>query len=364
MTTSHDDTARTNLGVLTPPSAPDPLDPAQMVSLRHWGTGRRQPGHTPCGNETVIDCGWGRLIFGQTFADPQRLVDELLRETLGGARPGALPARPTDRRACAGAAAVVHRPVLHLPARSGESANHCRHRGAGDSASACRRWRRDDPYLSLGGMVPPLPAFFECEPTPHTDLLVAERNDGTARHGTGVDHRSASSTIGQRQQPVGAGGRHPVRPYRASAMRSCGRWPTVTRSTAARSSISVLHDNSARPSRSFNLWASSASRSGVRKNKNPDQRAPHRPLTPAANSADHARILSRKPAGGIGVDVIDACTAISGLKLAAAASSAAKSLSESRPRLSLCRAVATISRPGAFSAKRFCACRNRSRPAA
>src|SRR3712207_9491410 len=35
--------------------------------------------------EAALDLGWGRLVFGQTFADPQRLV-EVLREEAEGRR--------------------------------------------------------------------------------------------------------------------------------------------------------------------------------------------------------------------------------------------------------------------------------------
>ncbi|MGD8207027.1 MAG: N-acetylglutaminylglutamine synthetase, partial [Thiohalocapsa sp.] len=34
-------------------------------------------------SETVVDCGWGRLIFGQTFNDPQRLARCLQNEQSG-----------------------------------------------------------------------------------------------------------------------------------------------------------------------------------------------------------------------------------------------------------------------------------------
>src|SRR5690625_139896 len=37
----------------------------------------------PTQNDVVLDCGWGRLLFSQTFADGETLLDELLRERQG-----------------------------------------------------------------------------------------------------------------------------------------------------------------------------------------------------------------------------------------------------------------------------------------
>ena len=52
----------------------DPLDPALHASLRHW----EPVAHT--GAPAIIDCGWGRLLLGQTFADPPALVAALADE--------------------------------------------------------------------------------------------------------------------------------------------------------------------------------------------------------------------------------------------------------------------------------------------
>lgn len=191
MTTSHDDTARTNLGVLlTPPSAPDPLDPAQMVSLRHWEPVGDNPATPLCGNETVIDCGWGRLIFGQTFADPQRLVDELLRET-PGRRDLALYLRDPQIVVALAPQQLFIDPsftfrldLAKAPTIADTEGWRIRPAHAGDGGEMIRIYRSR-------GMVPPLPAFFERElDAAHLDLLVAERNDGTLLGTvTGVDHR-------------------------------------------------------------------------------------------------------------------------------------------------------------------------------
>jgi GNAT-family acetyltransferase (TIGR03103 family) len=41
------------------------------------------PQHQAADLETVVECGWGRLIFGQTFTDPARLARTLQQETPG-----------------------------------------------------------------------------------------------------------------------------------------------------------------------------------------------------------------------------------------------------------------------------------------
>lgn len=68
---------------MTPPkSRRDPMNPVQMTTLKHWG---EPPEHVDDGtaHDVTIDCGWGRLIFGQTFASPERLAEELRREEEG-----------------------------------------------------------------------------------------------------------------------------------------------------------------------------------------------------------------------------------------------------------------------------------------
>ena len=60
----------------------DPMNPVQMTTLKHWG---EPPGHVDDStvSDVTMDCGWGRLIFGQTFSSPERLADELRREEEG-----------------------------------------------------------------------------------------------------------------------------------------------------------------------------------------------------------------------------------------------------------------------------------------
>lgn len=49
------------------------------VSLQQWGA----PPRAVRRRAAAIDCGWGRLLFGQTFDNPEQLVDRLLEEASG-----------------------------------------------------------------------------------------------------------------------------------------------------------------------------------------------------------------------------------------------------------------------------------------
>lgn len=61
----------------------NPLDPQDMVSLRHWGDPASDPEYAAMDSESMVDCGWGRLIFAQTFSDPQTLATLICREQPG-----------------------------------------------------------------------------------------------------------------------------------------------------------------------------------------------------------------------------------------------------------------------------------------
>ena len=64
-------------------TTPDPMDPQLMASLKHWGDLPENTESEPMHGAGVVDCGWGRLIFGQTFEDPNHLVHILLEEKEG-----------------------------------------------------------------------------------------------------------------------------------------------------------------------------------------------------------------------------------------------------------------------------------------
>ena len=61
----------------------DPMDPAQMTSLKHWGEPLDTPGTQQMHENVAVDCGWGRLLFGQTFAHAKDLLNVLLDEQEG-----------------------------------------------------------------------------------------------------------------------------------------------------------------------------------------------------------------------------------------------------------------------------------------
>lgn len=57
------------------------LERSRAPSVKNWD--RKPRGDHDFGGRTSVDCGWGRLIFGQTFDDPRALA-----ETLQDERPG------------------------------------------------------------------------------------------------------------------------------------------------------------------------------------------------------------------------------------------------------------------------------------
>ena len=67
----------------TPENCRNPLDPNCMSSLKHWGQPPKHGIMETMRGETLVDCGWGRLIFGQTFEDPRRLATSIMGEERG-----------------------------------------------------------------------------------------------------------------------------------------------------------------------------------------------------------------------------------------------------------------------------------------
>lgn len=49
-------------------------------SLKNWGEPAKGPQAEDLGENVVLDCGWGRLIFAHTFENPGTVADELCRE--------------------------------------------------------------------------------------------------------------------------------------------------------------------------------------------------------------------------------------------------------------------------------------------
>lgn len=50
----------------------------ESISLRHWE--RPSPEIQPTARDTIVDCGWGRLLFAQTFHQSSDLVGQLKKE--------------------------------------------------------------------------------------------------------------------------------------------------------------------------------------------------------------------------------------------------------------------------------------------
>lgn len=65
------------------PETKDPMDPSSMASLKHWGDPLETAGSSEMSPEATVDCGWGRLIFGQTFEDPEKLSRAIQLEKEG-----------------------------------------------------------------------------------------------------------------------------------------------------------------------------------------------------------------------------------------------------------------------------------------
>lgn len=51
--------------------------------MRNWGGPASSFEGEPLQANSIMECGWGRLLFGHTFESPERLVEELLNETPG-----------------------------------------------------------------------------------------------------------------------------------------------------------------------------------------------------------------------------------------------------------------------------------------
>lgn len=74
---------KTNLNIAPPPADDALMDPLRMSTLKHWGDPLGHAASHAMRSEATVDCGWGRLIFGQTFARPQRIAEILRAERPG-----------------------------------------------------------------------------------------------------------------------------------------------------------------------------------------------------------------------------------------------------------------------------------------
>ncbi len=166
----------------------------QALTTRSW-TDRPRHLTEDLRAEVTLECGWGRLIFGQTFAEPRR---DPARDRRGGARPARhLHVRPRPARAGgAGAAGAVHRPEPHLPpvaapvptlvaADAGVTVRDVRDERDADEINRL--------YAAAGMVTAPTDVLWANQRTKTFVYLVAEDREtgdilGTV---TGIDHRRA-----------------------------------------------------------------------------------------------------------------------------------------------------------------------------
>ena len=99
------------------PATASPVDPhedhPEAITL---GLHDASPPHMvdAMADDVIVELGWGRLIFGQTFADPDKLA-EVLRQEGRGRRDICMYALRTAGAGRPGARRTVHRPEPHLP---------------------------------------------------------------------------------------------------------------------------------------------------------------------------------------------------------------------------------------------------------
>ena len=61
----------------------EPGDLTDMASLKHWGKPPQRAGSPALRHDIIVECGWGRLLFGQTFGDADTLAQALRGERQG-----------------------------------------------------------------------------------------------------------------------------------------------------------------------------------------------------------------------------------------------------------------------------------------
>ncbi len=205
-------------------------------------------------DDVVLELGWGRLIFGQTFADAEKLA-EVLRGETHGRRDICIYAREPHVLVVEGARRVVHRPQPHLPAAVLRR-RRIRDRRRPDSRVRTLQGEPEDAdainrvYVRCG-MVP-APDRRHLGQPPATsdavDYLVAVRDDDGSRrrHSHGRRPRAAVRRPGERLEPVDAGGRPDDRACRASVRRLTRALAAIYRDRGrAYMDLSVTHDNAA-----------------------------------------------------------------------------------------------------------------------
>ncbi len=177
------------------PATGDPMDPNQMTSLKHWGVAPKGAHVDAMRANAFVDCGWGRLIFGQTFEDPTTLVDELSHEK-NGQRDVALYSRDANVVISLAPQQMFLDPSLtfRLPLGPYELSPAAQvpvdirlARGAGDEDNINRIYKSH-------GMVPVYPGFLADHADDNYLILLVAVDRATGKivgTVTGVDHRRA-----------------------------------------------------------------------------------------------------------------------------------------------------------------------------
>ncbi|MBX3606086.1 MAG: N-acetylglutaminylglutamine synthetase [Piscinibacter sp.] len=222
------------------------MDPQDMMSLRHWDAAGSPPAaHPDMTHEATVDCGWGRLIFGQTFGDARALA-ATIRAERPGRRDVALYLRdPQVVLAQAPQELFIDPSYTYRLALDGEPAP------APQSGLLVRSARPEDAeairrLYQVHRMVAPPRTFLESlERRPAVQVLVAQDEADGSVVGvvTGVDHVLAI------QDPDGGSSLWALAVDPQAAQRGVGEALTRAVADSMRShgrrflDLSVLHDN-------------------------------------------------------------------------------------------------------------------------
>ena len=213
--------------------------------------------------DVVLDCGWGQLVFGQTFADQREMASRAPPGGPRSARHLPLPPRPPRLRGPS-PPRVLHRPQLHVPPalhadRRGPAASrpgrggpahpgHRRRRGHGPHLRAVR----DGPGAARGAVAQPRrdrprrSTWSRSGPTP-----------GRSWARSPVSTTSACSTTPRGAPASGASPSTPTARCRAWAGPSSAPWPRSSATAAGRTWTSRSCTTTRPPSPSTRSWASS-----------------------------------------------------------------------------------------------------------